>query len=143
MFRVYNYTKKNQKHVLSLFSEKEAALWSGQVSVSSYVYTFCGYIYYKRRQLQLAPALTNSQPQTSNEARNLRELYNLFSLPHIMIIKTRRMGWAVHVTPVGQIRNAYKILSENRKTKHHLGPRHRQNNDTKKDIRELGQEGVG
>jgi hypothetical protein len=66
-------------------------------------------MYYKRRQLQLAPALTKSQSQMSNAARNLKALHNLYILPHIMTIKSRRMRWAVHVVPVGEIRMLTKF----------------------------------
>jgi hypothetical protein len=73
----------------------------------------------------------------SSAARNLKELHNLYSLPHIVTIKSRRMRWAVHVAPVGET-NAYEILSENRKGRDHSGPRHRWDNDIKKDMREVG-----
>jgi hypothetical protein len=37
----------------------------------------------------------------------------------------------------GRDKNAYEILLENRKGRDHLGPRHRWNNDSKKDITEI------
>jgi hypothetical protein len=39
------------------------------------------------------------------------ELHNFYALPNIiMVIKSRRMRWAGHVTHRGEIKNAYKIL---------------------------------
>jgi hypothetical protein len=39
------------------------------------------------------------------------ELHNLYSLPSIIrMIKSRRMRWAGHVTCMGMILNAYRIL---------------------------------
>jgi hypothetical protein len=38
------------------------------------------------------------------------ELHNLYSSPNIRMIKARRMRWAGHVTRIGEMRNAYKIL---------------------------------
>jgi hypothetical protein len=39
------------------------------------------------------------------------ELHNLYSLPCIIrVIKSRKMRWVVYVAPIGEIRNAYKIL---------------------------------
>jgi hypothetical protein len=39
------------------------------------------------------------------------ELHNLYSSPSIIrMIKSRRMGWAGHVAPLGAKRNAYRIL---------------------------------
>jgi hypothetical protein len=39
------------------------------------------------------------------------ELHNLYSSPSIIrMIKSRRMRWAWHVAPMGEKRNAYRIL---------------------------------
>jgi hypothetical protein len=39
------------------------------------------------------------------------ELHNLYAKPNIIrVIKRRRMGWVGHVTHMGEMRNAYKIL---------------------------------
>jgi hypothetical protein len=40
------------------------------------------------------------------------ELHNLYSSPSTnRMIKSRRMGWARHVTRLGEKRNAYRILA--------------------------------
>jgi hypothetical protein len=36
------------------------------------------------------------------------------------MFKSRKMGWAGHVTPMGEIRNAYKNLSEKLKVNNHV-----------------------
>jgi len=39
------------------------------------------------------------------------ELHNLYASPNIIrVIKSRRMRWAWHMTSIGELRNAYKIL---------------------------------
>jgi hypothetical protein len=55
------------------------------------------------------------------------ELHNLYSSPSIIkMIKSRRMRWAGHVAPMGDERNAYRILVGNPERKIPLGrPRHR------------------
>jgi hypothetical protein len=40
------------------------------------------------------------------------ELHNLYTLPIIIrVIKSMRMRWQEHVASIGDMRNAYKILS--------------------------------
>jgi hypothetical protein len=56
--------------------------------------------------------------------RNLHneELHNLYSSPSIIRMnKSRRMSWAVHVTRIGEKRNAYRILLGKREGKRLLG----------------------
>jgi hypothetical protein len=44
---------------------------------------------------------------------NNKELYALYSLPHIVpVIKSRRMRWAGHVACIGERRDAYKVFVE-------------------------------
>jgi hypothetical protein len=43
------------------------------------------------------------------------ELYNLYSLPDVRVIKSRRMRLEEHVVHVGDIRNAYRIWLEHLK----------------------------
>jgi hypothetical protein len=39
------------------------------------------------------------------------ELHNLYASPNIiMVMKSRRMGWAGHVAHMGEMRNSCKIL---------------------------------
>jgi hypothetical protein len=50
------------------------------------------------------------------------ELHNLYYSPNIIRrIKSRRMRWAGHVAPIGEKRNAYKILVGKPKGKRPLG----------------------
>jgi hypothetical protein len=55
------------------------------------------------------------------------ELHNLYSSPNIIrMIKSRRIRWAGHAAPVGETRNACRILVGNPEGKRPLGrPRHR------------------
>jgi hypothetical protein len=54
-------------------------------------------------------------------------LHNLYSSPNYLVINSRRMGWAVHLARVGEIRSAYNFLSETQKGRDRpVGrPRHR------------------
>ena len=48
----------------------------------------------------------------TGEWRRLRneELYALYTLPNIRVIKSRRLRWAGHVARMGERRGAYKVL---------------------------------
>jgi hypothetical protein len=50
--------------------------------------------------------------EVTGEWRTLHneELCDLYSLPSIIIIKSRRMRWAGHVVRMGEKRNAYRLL---------------------------------
>ena len=39
-----------------------------------------------------------------------KELYGLYSLPNICVIKSRRMRWAGHVAHMGERRGVYRVL---------------------------------
>jgi len=53
------------------------------------------------------------------------ELHNLYALPIIRVINSRRMRWEGYVTFTREIRNAYKILVRKPEVKSLLGrPRH-------------------
>jgi hypothetical protein len=66
------------------------------------------------------------------------EIHNLYALPNIRIIMSRRTRWAKHVAPIGDIRNSYKIFVGKPKGKRILrGPGHRW-----EDLREIGWEGL-
>jgi hypothetical protein len=69
-----------------------------------------------------------------------KELHNLYSSPSIIrIIKSRRMGWAGHVTRMGEKRNVYRLLVGKREGKRPLGrPRRRWIDNIKKDLLEIG-----
>jgi hypothetical protein len=69
--------------------------------------------------------------------KELRDLYSLPSL--IRIIKSRRMRWAVHVTRMGEKRNAYRLLVAKPEGKRPLGrPRHWWADNIRMDIGEVG-----
>jgi hypothetical protein len=72
------------------------------------------------------------------------ELHNLYASPHIiMMIKSRRVGWAGDVALMGEMRNAYKILVGKLEGKRPLEkPRRRWENDIRMDLTEIGWEGV-
>jgi hypothetical protein len=56
---------------------------------------------------------------------------------------SRRMRWVEHVTPMGEIRNAYKILVGNPGGKRPFGtPRYRWEGNIRMDLREVGWECV-
>jgi hypothetical protein len=51
-----------------------------------------------------------------------RELNNLYSSPTIVrVIKSRRMGWAMHVTRIGERRGLYRGLVGKPEERGHLG----------------------
>jgi hypothetical protein len=59
------------------------------------------------------------------------------------MIKSRRMRWMGHVAPIGEWRNAYRILMGEAEGKRPLGrPRRRWIDNIKMDLREIGRDGV-
>jgi hypothetical protein len=70
------------------------------------------------------------------------ELHNLHSSPYISrVIQTRKIRWARHVTRVGEMRNAYKILVGQPEGKRPLGRHERRcKYKIRMDIREIGWE---
>jgi hypothetical protein len=44
-----------------------------------------------------------------------KEHHNLYTSPNIMVITSKRIRWTRHVTQMGGMRNAYKLLTENLK----------------------------
>jgi hypothetical protein len=61
----------------------------------------------------------------------------------IRTIKSRRMGWARHVTHKGAVRNAYNSLAGKPKGKRPLGrPRRKWENNMRLELRKLGWESV-
>jgi hypothetical protein len=63
------------------------------------------------------------------------DLHNLYSLPNI-IIKSRRMRWAGHVTRIGEKINAYRSLVGKPEGKRPLGrPRRMRVDNIKMDLR--------
>jgi hypothetical protein len=73
------------------------------------------------------------------------ELHNLYSSPNIIIMmKSRRTGWAGHVARMGEKRNLCRILVGKPAGKRPLGrPRRRWVDHIKMDLTELGWGGVG
>jgi hypothetical protein len=67
------------------------------------------------------------------------ELHNLYGSPSIIrMVKSRRMKWEGHVAPMGEKRNAYRILVGKPKGRRLLGtPRCRWEDNIKKDFREI------
>jgi hypothetical protein len=68
------------------------------------------------------------------------ELHDLYSSPSIIrIIKSIRMTWAGHVAPMGEKRNAYRLLVEKPEGKRPLGrPRRMWADNIKIDLLEIG-----
>jgi hypothetical protein len=59
------------------------------------------------------------------------------------MIKSRRMRWAEHIACIGGMKNAYDIFVVRSEGKRPLGrPRLRWDDDNKRDLREIGWEGV-
>jgi hypothetical protein len=55
------------------------------------------------------------------------------------MIKSRRVSWAGHVTHMGEMRNAYKILFGKSEGKRRFGrPRLRWEDNIRMDLREIG-----
>jgi hypothetical protein len=72
------------------------------------------------------------------------ELHNLHFSPNIIrMIKSRRLRWAGHVAPMGETRNAYRILVGKPEGKRPLGrPRRRWVDNIEMDLREIGWDGM-
>jgi hypothetical protein len=70
-------------------------------------------------------------------------LQNLYALPNITKMIKSRMRWIGHVACMKKMRNAYRILIREPKQKKSLGrPRHRWEDNTGMDFREIGCKGV-
>jgi hypothetical protein len=64
------------------------------------------------------------------------ELHNLYSLPNIInMIKYKRMGWAGHLTHIGENRNACRVMAGKRIQGTSI---HGLEDSTKIDLRETG-----
>jgi hypothetical protein len=72
-------------------------------------------------------------------------LHNLYTSPDIIrMIKSWRMRWVGHVSCMGEIRYAYKILVRKSEGKRPLGrPRYRWEDNIKMNLREMRLEVVG
>jgi hypothetical protein len=72
------------------------------------------------------------------------ELHGLYSSPGIVrVIKAKRMRWAWHVVPMGEVRVVYNILVGRPEGRRPLGrPRRRWEDDIKMGFRETGFEDV-
>jgi hypothetical protein len=72
------------------------------------------------------------------------ELRNLYISPYVVyVIKSKRMGCAVCVVCIGNMRNAYKILIRNTEGKRPLGrPGHKREDNIKVDLMETGCESL-
>jgi hypothetical protein len=70
---------------------------------------------------------------------------NLYSSPSVIrIMKSRIMRWAGHVAPMGEKRNAYRLLVGKPEVKRPLRrPRRRWVDNIKIDLREIGLRGGG
>ena len=68
------------------------------------------------------------------------ELSDLHSLPNIvLVVKSRRMRWAGHVSRMGEGRGVYRVLVGKPEGKRPMGrPRRRWENNIKMDLQEVG-----
>jgi hypothetical protein len=72
------------------------------------------------------------------------ELHNLYASTNVIrVIKSRKMRWAGHVAPMGEMRNAYKILIVKPEGKRPLGRSVcRLEDNIRMDLRGRGWEGL-
>jgi hypothetical protein len=72
------------------------------------------------------------------------EFHNFYSSPNVIImIKSRRMRWARHVSRMGATRTTYRILVGKPEGRRPLGrPRRRWVDNIKMDLREIGWDGM-
>jgi hypothetical protein len=72
------------------------------------------------------------------------ELHNLYASPNIIrVIESRKMRWAGHVAPMGDMRNAYNTLvGKSEVERLFRRPRHRWEDNIRMGIREIGWEVV-
>jgi hypothetical protein len=84
--------------------------------------------------------------EVTGEWRKLHsgEIHNLYSSPDIIRqMKSRRMRWARHVARMREGRNVYRVSVEKPQEKRPFGrPRHRWEEGTTVDLREIGSGGV-
>jgi hypothetical protein len=84
--------------------------------------------------------------EVTGEWRRLhnKELNDLYSSQNIiLVIKSRRMGWAGHVARMGEGRGAYRILVGRPEGRRSLGrPKCRWEDNIKMDLQELGWGGM-
>ena len=68
------------------------------------------------------------------------KLNDLYTSPNfVWVIKSRRMGWAGHVAPMGEERGVYRILVGKPEGKRPLGrPRRRWVDNIRVDLQEVG-----
>jgi hypothetical protein len=73
------------------------------------------------------------------------ELHNLHASPNVIrIFKSRGMRLTGHVTRMGEMRNAYEILSGKPEEERRLRkPRNRWQDNIRMDVKGIGWEGVG
>jgi hypothetical protein len=73
------------------------------------------------------------------------ELHDFYSSPSIIIImKARRMRWAVHVALMGEKRNSYRLLVGKAEGRRSVSrPRHRWLDNIRMDLVEVGWGDVG
>jgi hypothetical protein len=91
----------------------------------------------------LREMLGTKRDKVTGEQRRLHkeELYDLYSSPIILMIKSRRMRWAGHVGHMWERRGAYRVLVGKPEGKRPLGkPRHRQEVNIKMGLQEVGWE---
>jgi hypothetical protein len=80
--------------------------------------------------------------EVTGEWRKLHneELNDLYSLPNIvLVVKSRRMRWAGHVSRMGEERGVHRVLVGKPEGKRPLGkPRRRWEDNIKMDLQEVG-----
>jgi hypothetical protein len=72
------------------------------------------------------------------------ELHNLYASENVIrVIKSSRMKWAGHVVRMGDMINAFKVLTGKPERKRPLGiPRRKWKDTIKMDLKELGWEDI-